>query len=74
MKKLANLNGVKTLNKIDQKSINGGFTLPTEPNDCGCIVTSTPIFPYDIPYLEIILVDCNSTCPDGSTPVSGLGQ
>ena len=75
MKKLANLKGAKALNKKEQKEINGGgFTLPFEPTDCGCIQASTPIFPWDIPYLEIVLVDCNSTCPDGSDPIPGLGR
>ena len=74
MKKLTNLKGTKVLNKKEQKSIHGGFTLPTEPSDCACIQSSTPIFPWDIPYLEIVPVDCNSTCPDGSDPIPGLGQ
>ena len=76
MKKLINLKGAKALNKKEQKEINGGGWpfLPTPPSDCGCIQYSTPYLPYEVPYLEIVLVDCNSTCPDGSTPVSGLGQ
>jgi len=76
MKKSANLKGVKTLNMKEQKAIHGGNNhfLPTPPSDCGCIQSSTPIFPWDIPYLEIVLVDCNSTCPDGSPPIPGLGQ
>ena len=74
MKKLANLKGVKALSNKEQKDINGGFTLPSQPTDCGCIQWSTPILPFDIPHLEIVLVDCNSTCPDGSAPISGLGR
>ena len=76
MKKLSKLTGAKSLNKKEQKAIHGGDYpfLPTPPSDCGCIQYSTPIFPWDIPTLEIVLVDCNSTCPDGSDPVSGLGQ
>ncbi|MFK8103104.1 MAG: hypothetical protein AB8G15_11285 [Saprospiraceae bacterium] len=67
MKKLNQLNGAKPLNKKEQQSINGGLILPTERNNCGCIV-------YNGLYLEIVAVDCNTTCPDGSTPVSGLGM
>ncbi len=68
MKKIANLKGAKALNKKEQKSIHGGFTLPTEPTDCGCIVVGSG------GYLEIVLADCFSPCPDGSDPVPGLGR
>ncbi len=60
MKKLANLKGVKTLNKIDQKSINGGFTFTTF---CVCIGISPDGF------LVISDISCsNGVCPQGFTP------
>jgi len=41
MKKLANLKGVKALNKNEQKSINGGFCGDTDYSSCehiyGCV-------------------------------------
>ena len=78
MKKLANLKGAKTLNNKEQKGIKGGITftppLPSGDQDCACIQWSIPFFQFERPRLEIVSVDCNSTCPDGSTPVSGLGH
>ncbi len=69
MKKLANLKGAKALDSKEQKTIKGGFTLPfPPPTDCGCIIIGAG------GYLEIVLADCNSPCPDGSNPIPGLGR
>ncbi len=66
MKKLRDLKDAKILDSGQQKLITGGF-LPLGRFCCGCIT------PNSNGILEIIEVDCNSDCPDGSPSVSGLG-
>ncbi|TSE09770.1 MULTISPECIES: hypothetical protein [Aquimarina] len=64
--KILRLKNVRQLNKNQQRTIKGGFTLPGS-DDCGCIVMGPRGF------LEIIAVSCSSTCPDGTDPIGGLG-
>jgi len=44
MKKLANLNGVKTLSKMQQRSINGGFCSSNCVSDEDCESCNNDVF------------------------------
>ncbi len=63
--KILNLKDVQPLNKNQKINIKGGFLLPTE-EDCGCRV------PGPGGILTIVSTPCNSTCPDGTSPIRGL--
>lgn len=62
LKKILNVNGVKRINKSEQKSINGGVNFPFFNDCCTCVFT-----PANRPYQVIITQSCSIPCPeDGS--------
>ncbi len=67
MNKIKNIAGITVLSKSNQKNVFGG-DLTNHREGCGCIIRGRG------GQLEIIVVDCNNVCPDGSTPISGLGH
>ncbi|WP_459212684.1 hypothetical protein [Aquimarina rhabdastrellae] len=66
MKEIRKIKTASLLTKKEQQSIQGGIGILDTREACACIVLGPR------GYLEIVPVDCDSLCPDGSQSISGL--